>query len=159
MFLTPCAIAGYMLYPMLSEFSFWDGQAKVAEEAPPVRANQPKLLKLITPEEVAGSWALSPRSTSLVSSSGTLGRRGSLSLESWGGGDASFSLGTQRVEGPIAWHIKSNKTNGISTLHLDSKDQKLELQFSKVNGRLVLVMDLASINPEQKDYIRFLKAS
>lgn len=154
-FFTPCAIAGYMVYPYFNE-----------SKPEPEKANLPKSTRNVTflttvPEEdIIGSWVLSPRSTSLVSSSlGTSGRRLGLSLESWGGGTANLIIGDQNIIGPIAWSSKPGTEASPATLDINSEGQTFTLQFSKFQQGFVLITEIDSAKTGKKDFIRFLKVS
>ena len=155
MFFAPCAIAGYMVYPYLNEI-------KNGEEGsrPQFTNLNIVLLNSVSKNEIVGSWALSPRSTGLVSRSlGTSGRRSGLSLESWGGGYANFSIDGHTIDGPIAWHSKPGVGRAPATLHISAKGDEFVLRFSKLEDNLVLIAENESKDSGQRDYLRFLKAS
>lgn len=157
MFFTPCAIAGYMVYPYINEMK--PGGTK-EQLQPQFSELNIVLLNSVSKGEIVGSWALSPRSTGLVSRSlGTSGRRAGISLESWGGGHANFVLGERHIEGPIAWHSKPGVGRSPATLHIDSSGDQFVLRFSKLENDLVLIAETDSRSAGKKDYLRFLKAS
>lgn len=153
MFFAPCAVAGYMVYPYINE-------VKPSGEKPQFTELNIVLLNSVSKNEIVGSWALSPRSTGLLSMSlGTSGRRAGLNLESWGGGHANFVLGGRHIEGPIAWHSKPGIGRAPATLHISSADDQFILRFSKLENDLVLIAETDSQTPGKKDFLRFLKAS
>ncbi|MEM9081776.1 MAG: hypothetical protein AAGC74_13915 [Verrucomicrobiota bacterium] len=118
------------------------------------------ILNTVQPDEVIGSWVLSPRSTRiLASTSGTSGRRLGLTLESWGGGHASFRVGDYEIDGPIAWHIKPGVGSKPAVLMINSTRDHMHLKFSKVNNGLVLIGEAETPVPGEREFIRFLKAS
>lgn len=148
-----CVIVGYMIYPYLNK-------SEAAVQAPlQVTELNIVLLNSVSQNEIVGSWALSPRSTGLLSNSlGTSGRRAGLNLESWGGGDANFIIDGRRIDGPIAWHSQPGVGQAPATLHIDAADDNVVLRFSKMENGLVLVAETERESGE-KDYLRFLKAS
>lgn len=153
MFFTPCAVAGYMMYPYINEI-------KPGNPKPEFTELNIVLLNSVAKNEIVGSWALSPRSTSLVSNSlGTSGRRAGLSLEAWGGGHANFVIDGKQIDGPISWHSKPGVGSAPATLHIDAANDKFVLKFSKLDNDLVLVAEANSIDSTKKDFLRFLKAS
>ncbi|GHC50056.1 hypothetical protein [Roseibacillus persicicus] len=155
MFFTPCAVAGYMVYPYIN------GDKLQQENGGPQFAElNIVLLNSVSKNEIVGSWVLSPRSTGLVSNSlGTSGRRAGISLEAWGGGHANFVIGNRHIEGPIAWSSQPGVGRAPATLHISSADDKFVLRFSKLDDHLVLIAESDSVVPGKKDHIRFLKAS
>jgi hypothetical protein len=154
MFFTPCAVAGYMVYPYINEIK------PNSQPVPQLTELNIVLLNSVSKNEIIGSWALSPRSTALLSNSlGTSGRRAGLSLEAWGGGHANFVLGGRHIDGPIAWHSQPGVGRTPATLHISSADDQFVLRFSKMENDLVLIAEADSANPGQKDFLRFLKAS
>lgn len=149
--LSTCATVGYFAYPHLN------GAVQESQGIPQVNII---LLNSVSSDEIVGSWALSPRSTSLLSSSlGTSGRRKGLSLESWGGGSANFSIGDLHIDGPIAWNAKPGVGKTPATLHIRSRDKEVVLKFSKVDERLVLITDKGLFASGREDHLRFFKAS
>lgn len=156
MFFTPCAIAGYMIYPYINEIaSAPDKEEKAVQNKPEI-----ELLNTVSPDEVVGTWILSPRSMGLLSNSlGTSGRRLSFSLESWGGGDANFVIGKRHIQGPIAWHTTGGRGTTPASLHINSSGEEFTLQFSKLEKDLVLVAKVDSVGSGKKGFLRFLKAS
>lgn len=148
-FLTPFVIAGYMAYPYINRDQDETGRPQL----------NVLFLNTVSEDEVVGSWALSPRSTSLLARShGTSGRRLGLSLESWGGGEANFSAGSFDIEGPISWDMKPGIGRKPASLVIRSGGEDFVLQFSKVNDSLVLIAETDTKIPGQTDHIRFLKA-
>lgn len=155
MFFTPCAVAGYMVYPYINE-----GKLANGEPQPQFTELNIVLLNSVAKDEIVGSWVLSPRSTGLVSTSlGTSGRRAGLSLESWGGGHANFVIGNRNIDGPIAWSSEAGIGRAPAMLHINSAGDEFTLRFSKLNDDLVLIAETDSVIPGKKDFIRFLKAS
>ncbi|MGJ8724869.1 MAG: hypothetical protein ACSHYB_09965 [Roseibacillus sp.] len=155
MFFTPCAVAGYMVYPYINEI-------KPSDSSPQHQFTELNivLLNSVSKNEIIGSWALSPRSTGLVSSSlGTSGRRAGINLEAWGGGHANFILGGRHIDGPIAWHSKPGVGRAPATLHINAANDHFVLRFSKLENDLVLIAENDSKEIGKKDYLRFLKAS
>ena len=118
------------------------------------------LLNSVSEQEIIGSWVLSPRSTSLLSSTiGTTGRRTGLSLESWGGGHANINIGELSIDGPIAWHSEPGMGHAPATLHINSGGEQFVLRFSELEDNLILIAEQKSKATGKKDYLRFLKAS
>ena len=155
MFFTPCAIAGYMVYPYLNEIKSSESSA-----IPQFTEFNIVLLNSVSKNEVVGTWVLSPRSTGLVSNSlGTSGRRTGLDLESWGGGHANFNIGDRHIDGPIAWYSKPGIGKAPATLHINSAGDQFVLRFSKLQDNLVLIAENESDDPSQRNFLRFLKAS
>lgn len=149
--LSTCATVGYFAYPHLN------GAVKENQEIPQVNII---LLNSVSSDEIIGSWALSPRSTALLSTSlGTSGRRKGISLESWGGGTANFAIGDLNIDGPIAWNAKPGVGKAPATLHIRSRDEEVILKFSKVDERLVLITDAGVFASGKSDHLRFFKAS
>lgn len=149
--ISTCATVGYFAYPHLNG---------VIEDVAPTPQVNIILLNSVSSDEIIGSWALSPRSTSLLSSSlGTSGRRRGLSLESWGGGSANFVVGDIHIDGPIAWNAKPGVGKAPATLHIRSKSDEVILKFSKVDDRLVLITDAGVLASGRSDHLRFFKAS
>lgn len=150
--ISTCATVGYFAYPHLN--------GVLEEEGVPTPQVNIILLNSVSSDEIVGSWALSPRSTSLLSSSlGTSGRRKGLSLESWGGGSANFVVGDIHIDGPIAWNAKPGVDKAPATLHIRSQKKEVILKFSKVDNRLVLISDAGIMASGKADHLRFFKAS
>lgn len=148
-FLTPCAVAGYFAYPYLNH----GGEEKIRAQINIL------LLNSVEPEEVIGSWALSPRSTALLSQNrGTSGKRIGISLESWGGGEANFSAAGYDMMGPISWDMKPGMGRTPATLIINNGGEEYIMQFSRVNDSIVLVAETEPDSTGRVEHIRFLKA-
>ena len=155
LFFAPCAVAGYMVYPYLNEVKL-SGENSM----PQFTELNIVLLNSVAKDEIVGSWALSPRSTGLVSSSlGTSGRRAGLNLEAWGGGNAKFTIGNHKIDGPIAWYSKPGIGSAPATLHISAEGNSITLRFSKLDNNLVLIAENDADDSGKGSYLRFLKAS
>lgn len=166
MFLTPCAIAGYMVYPYLNEINFLssgresvDGTPKQTPEQIRFAKHNLTLLESISEDDIVGSWVLNPHSSGIASNSvGTRSSRSGMSLESWGGGEANFILKGNPIKGPISWHSKTGSAHSPATLHITSANQKFVLRFTRTRGQIELLAEADSTSTNTDGFLRFLKA-
>ncbi|MDP0491476.1 MAG: hypothetical protein Q7Q71_10535 [Verrucomicrobiota bacterium JB023] len=144
-----CGCAGYVAYPYINE--------KTGSPKPTVAL---LFLNDVSETDLVGSWLLSPRAVSKINPNLSLsGRRTGLSLESWGGGNASFNIGAVKLDGPINWELIKGKAGESAYLKVTSRDDTLYLKFTEKGGKPLLVAEGKEIVPDLQEQLFFVRAN